>query len=99
MGHGICDNLSRSVTLASFTDSSAEMAAQCWQLYTALRVHYADVRGMGITVSQQQRFGGAAPLGPVLEKRLQDCTASMKRAPLLFESSAPQHRPPMRVRR
>lgn len=51
MGHGICDNLSRSLTLGRFIDSAADIAAEAGGLMRALRVPPCDMRGIGITVS------------------------------------------------
>lgn len=52
MGHGICDNLSRSLTLGRFIDSAADIAAEAGGLMRALRVPPCDIRGIGITVTK-----------------------------------------------
>ena len=50
MGHGDCDNMSRSVTLSRFTDSPAELASQGKALLKALRVDPTQIRGIGLNV-------------------------------------------------
>lgn len=50
LGHGPCDNLSRSVTLGAFTDSQADILRETRVLLAALAVPAEDVRGIGITV-------------------------------------------------
>lgn len=52
MGHGDCDNMSRSVTLSRFTDSPAELASQGRALLKALKVNPTQIRGIGLNVSQ-----------------------------------------------
>ena len=51
MGHGDCDNMSRSVTLSRFTDSPAELASQGKALLKALKVDPTQIRGIGLNVS------------------------------------------------
>lgn len=51
MGHGDCDNMSRSLTLSRFTDAPADLAAQGRALLKALRVNPTQIRGIGLNVS------------------------------------------------
>jgi DNA repair protein REV1 len=51
MGHGACDNLSRSVTLGSFCKSAAELYGQAALLLRGTGVPPDEIRGLGITVS------------------------------------------------
>lgn len=51
MGHGDCDNMSRSITLSRFTDSPAELASQGKALLKALNVNPTQIRGIGLNVS------------------------------------------------
>lgn len=51
MGHGDCDNMSRSITLSRFTDSPAELASQGKALLKALKVDPTQIRGIGLNVS------------------------------------------------
>lgn len=55
MGHGICDNLSRSLTLSRFVDSASDIAAEAQGLMRALRIPPGDMRGIGITVRLHTR--------------------------------------------
>ena len=50
LGHGICDNMSRSVTLPRFVGGAAEIAAAAQELLRALRVPPPDIRGVGLQV-------------------------------------------------
>lgn len=51
MGHGDCDNMSRSITLSCFTDAAAELGTQGKALLKALRVDPTQIRGIGLNVS------------------------------------------------
>ena len=53
MGHGDCDNMSRSITLSRFTDAAAELATQGKALLKALRVDPTQIRGIGLNVRTQ----------------------------------------------
>ncbi len=50
LGCGICDNLSRSLTLARFTDDGGEVGRAARELLRALRVPPDQIRGMGLAV-------------------------------------------------
>lgn len=50
MGHGICDNMSRSVTVARFTASQDDVAAEAKQMLQALHVDPTQIRGIGLNV-------------------------------------------------
>ncbi len=50
MGHGICDNMSRSVTVARFTANQEDVAAEARQMLTALQVDPIQIRGIGLNV-------------------------------------------------
>ncbi|XP_070694598.1 DNA repair protein REV1 [Pempheris klunzingeri] len=49
-GHGICDNLARTVMLAQSTDSSQLIAAAVIKLFHAMKLPVQDLRGIGIQV-------------------------------------------------
>ena len=51
MGHGDCNNMSRSITLSRFTDSPGELASQGKALLKALDVNPTQIRGIGLNVS------------------------------------------------
>ena len=52
LGHGPCDNVSRSVTVNRFTDAAADLARECRSLLRALKVPADQIRGIGISVSR-----------------------------------------------
>uniref|UniRef100_A0A8C8CXB3 DNA repair protein REV1 n=1 Tax=Oncorhynchus tshawytscha TaxID=74940 RepID=A0A8C8CXB3_ONCTS len=49
-GHGICDNLARSVTLAQSTDSGQLIASEVIKLFHSMRLEVQDLRGVGLQV-------------------------------------------------
>ncbi|XP_056290913.1 DNA repair protein REV1 isoform X1 [Pseudoliparis swirei] len=54
-GHGICDNLARTVMLAQSTDSGQLIAAAVIKLFHAMKLQVQEMRGVGIQV---QLFDG-----------------------------------------
>ncbi|XP_062505261.1 DNA repair protein REV1-like isoform X2 [Corticium candelabrum] len=72
MGHGVCDNVSRSLMVASATDDSTFIASESLKLFKQLKVPFQDVRGMGIQlsklVSTRHRLANS---GPALQSRMQ----------------------------
>lgn len=55
LGHGPCDNLSRSVTLGRPTAAAADICREVTALAGALGVPPEDMRGVGITVRSAVR--------------------------------------------
>lgn len=51
LGHGPCDNISRSVTLNRFTDSVSDLAKEAKTLLRAMKIPASQIRGIGISVS------------------------------------------------
>uniref|UniRef100_A0A8C5CJJ5 DNA repair protein REV1 n=1 Tax=Gadus morhua TaxID=8049 RepID=A0A8C5CJJ5_GADMO len=51
-GHGICDHLARTVTLAQATDSGPLIASAVVKLYHAMKLPAQELRGVGIQVQQ-----------------------------------------------
>nr|XP_029500367.1 DNA repair protein REV1-like [Oncorhynchus nerka] len=49
-GHGTCDNLARSVTLAQLTDCGHLIASEVIKLFHAMRLKVQDLRGVGLQV-------------------------------------------------
>ncbi|TMS06938.1 DNA repair protein REV1, partial [Larimichthys crocea] len=49
-GHGICDNLARTVMLAQSTDSGQLIAAAVIKLFHTMKLQVQDLRGIGIMV-------------------------------------------------
>lgn len=56
MGHGDCDNMSRSVTLSRFADAASELGSQGKALLRALRIDPTQIRGIGLNVSSFALF-------------------------------------------
>ncbi|CAL1262658.1 unnamed protein product [Larinioides sclopetarius] len=52
MGHGVCDNLSHSVSLKSATDSSQVISKECCAIARSLKIKPQDYRGVGIQISK-----------------------------------------------
>jgi hypothetical protein len=57
-GHGICTNLSRSVTLPRFTGEAAELGREGRALLRAVGVPACDIRGVGLTARPPPRISG-----------------------------------------
>ena len=51
MGHGICDNMSRSVTVGRSTASQEDVVGEARQMLRALHVNPTQIRGIGLNVS------------------------------------------------
>ncbi|KAJ2520841.1 deoxycytidyl transferase [Coemansia sp. RSA 1939] len=68
LGHGRCDNLSRSASLPQMTSDPARIAPLCVRLLHQLAVDPLDVRGVGIHVQKLNTDGGAADIGKLLAK-------------------------------
>ncbi|GBL80967.1 DNA repair protein REV1 [Araneus ventricosus] len=52
MGHGVCDNLSHSISLKSATDSSQVISKECCAIARSLKIKPQDYRGVGIQISK-----------------------------------------------
>ncbi len=59
LGHGVCDSLSRSATLARAVGAAEELATEGIALLRALRVPHAEIRGAGLVVSRLVADGGS----------------------------------------
>jgi DNA repair protein REV1 len=61
LGHGLCDNLSRSVTLARAVWREDDIAREALGLLQALQVPPRDIRGVGVALSKlEPRAGGGS---------------------------------------
>ncbi|XP_017265842.1 DNA repair protein REV1 [Kryptolebias marmoratus] len=69
-GHGICDNLARTVMLAQCTDSGQLIASAVIKLFHAMKLQVRDLRGIGIQV---QLLEGNQPV-------TQDCRGPRSRS-------------------
>lgn len=85
LGHGHCDNVSRSVTLGSFVGSADELAEHAALLLHALAVPPQELRGLGITVRGRGRASEACLLHTRLaESMLPGSTDDATRCTLPF---------------
>ncbi|KAM6341643.1 DNA repair protein REV1 isoform 4-T4 [Podargus strigoides] len=51
-GHGICDNIARSVTLDHATDSAKVIGKETLNMFHTMKLNISDMRGVGIQVRQ-----------------------------------------------
>ncbi|XP_013397890.1 DNA repair protein REV1 [Lingula anatina] len=58
MGHGVCDNLAKSVTLATVTDEADLIGQESVKLVRQLKIDAEDFRGIGIQVSKLEDNSG-----------------------------------------
>ena len=63
VGHGVCDHLTRSVTLAARADGAATLAREASAILAALAVPAAEIRGMGLQLSKLDSDPGSASRG------------------------------------
>jgi impB/mucB/samB family C-terminal domain len=63
MGHGECDNFSRSQTLAAATDDGAVLGTAAVALLAGLRCPPTEIRGLGLHVSRLFDAATGAALG------------------------------------
>ena len=52
VGHGVCDHLTRSVTLSAFCDGANALAREASAILAALAVPAGEIRGMGLQLSK-----------------------------------------------
>mmetsp|Transcript_4773 Transcript_4773/g.17145 ORF Transcript_4773/g.17145 Transcript_4773/m.17145 type:complete len:1134 (+) Transcript_4773:58-3459(+) len=52
LGHGPCDNHSKSITVAEYTDSADDLATAGKSLYKQLRIDSPECRGLGLQVTR-----------------------------------------------
>ncbi|KAF3694693.1 DNA repair protein REV1 [Channa argus] len=60
-GHGICDNLARTVMLAQSSDNGQLIAAAVIKLFHAMKLQVQDLRGVGIQVQLLERNQSVCP--------------------------------------
>ena len=57
MGHGICDNVAKSMTLACVTDDASVISKECVQLLRSLHVPAEDMRGVRLCARRRHDRG------------------------------------------
>ena len=70
VGHGVCDHLTRSVTLSSFTDGAETLACEASRVLAALAVPAGEIRGMGLQLSKLDSDPASASRGRLEIARL-----------------------------
>lgn len=55
LGHGVCDNMSRSVTLCAVTSDSKVIKSEALKLIGGLKLQIKDLRGLGIQMSKLEK--------------------------------------------
>ena len=70
VGHGVCDHLTRSVTLSSFTDGAETLAKEASRVLAALAVPAGEIRGMGLQLSKLDSDPASASRGRLEIARL-----------------------------
>ncbi|XP_077152658.1 DNA repair protein REV1 [Ranitomeya variabilis] len=51
-GHGICDNIARSVTLDQATDNASVIGKETLKMFQSMKLNVADMRGVGLQMHQ-----------------------------------------------
>ena len=62
MGHGSCDNFTRSKTLARYTDAPADLAREGKDMLLAMRLDATQIRGIGLNVSCRWQGRTGSPI-------------------------------------
>uniref|UniRef100_A0A3B1IKC7 DNA repair protein REV1 n=1 Tax=Astyanax mexicanus TaxID=7994 RepID=A0A3B1IKC7_ASTMX len=77
-GHGICDNLARSVLLAQPTDSGQLIAAEVLKLFRTMKLTVSDMRGVGLQVHLLE--SSHSDTGPSRSRSIRDLFTSRRPA-------------------
>ena len=73
LGHGPCDNLSRSVTLPHFTNAAAEIASHARAMLRGLQIPVDQLRGVGISMSKLDNSALSTAARPAIGARKRSC--------------------------
>lgn len=68
MGHGFCDNVTRSTTLSSATDDPSTITSTVLAIKSALNVPPKELRGIGIQISKLEASAAAEPKSNTLKQ-------------------------------
>ncbi|KAJ2712577.1 deoxycytidyl transferase [Coemansia spiralis] len=68
LGHGICDSLSKSISLHQWTCDPSRIAAACISLLHGMAIDPLDIRAVGIQVQQLNSPDGGADIGSMFAK-------------------------------
>ncbi|NP_001084913.1 REV1, DNA directed polymerase S homeolog [Xenopus laevis] len=67
-GHGICDNIARTVTLHQATASAKVIGKEAVDMFHTMKLNISDMRGVGLQVHQLIPVGGLSIFGSTLVK-------------------------------
>lgn len=56
MGHGLCNNICKSMTLAMATNQATVISKKCMSMYKALKLTASDLRGIGISIHRLENL-------------------------------------------
>ncbi|XP_067951168.1 DNA repair protein REV1-like [Watersipora subatra] len=76
MGHGICDNLSKSSSLGSVTSSAARISIVCSTIWKGWHVMPSDLRGVGIQITKLKASQRTKNFQPTVHSYLSSATKS-----------------------
>ncbi|EFA04888.1 DNA repair protein REV1-like Protein [Tribolium castaneum] len=68
LGHGLCDSVSKSQTLAHHISDVKILHREVRTLYDKMNVNYAELRGLGVQLTKLEKL---APINPTLSNFLQ----------------------------
>ncbi|KAE8625571.1 hypothetical protein XENTR_v10006322 [Xenopus tropicalis] len=67
-GHGICDNVARTVTLHQATASAKVIGKEAVDMFHTMKLNISDIRGVGLQMHQLVPVHGLSSLGSTLVK-------------------------------
>ncbi|KAJ1848469.1 deoxycytidyl transferase, partial [Coemansia sp. RSA 2708] len=86
LGHGICDNLSKSISLSQMTSDPVRISAACISLWQRMHVDPLDVRAVGIQVQRLNSFDNSATISDMFAKsKAQVVTGNYKQTDAGFD--------------
>ncbi|KAJ2356283.1 deoxycytidyl transferase [Coemansia sp. RSA 2618] len=68
LGHGICDNLSKSTSLSQMTNDVTKVSVACVGLLHGLAIDPLDIRAVGIQIQRLNSFETGTSIGDMLAK-------------------------------
>ncbi|XP_044261651.1 DNA repair protein Rev1 [Tribolium madens] len=68
LGHGLCDSVSKSVTIAHHISDVKILQREIRSLYEKMNVNYGELRGLGVQLTKLEKL---APINPTLSNFLQ----------------------------
>ena len=88
MGCGRCDNISRSVTVASFTDDPTAITKECVAMLKHLAVTVSDIRGMGIQINKLSTDNRLSSSSKTLHDFMKPSAKTARKLPTVSDENA-----------